>query len=532
MFEQALTRLRLPSYVYKGLGFFEADEIQDVIALLRYWASPHSNIRAAAFLRSRFVRLSDAGLQALAPRLAHALSAHEEPDVSRLDAEDRRTLALVRDAMARWLALVDRLPPADLLELALDESAYAFETRGPRARQARENLKKIRAMLRRIQNSGYATMSRIADHLERLSAGDESNAVIDAGDAVSLMTVHAAKGLEFPVVFVVNLSKGTGSRRPAIRVAAEGDAERAWISVGEFQSEADEDAREREQEETKRLLYVALTRARDRLYLASELKSGTFRPAPGSLGEVLPATLAARLSAVPLSQEPFEWQAASGLRHPIRLCRPMERAPAEAAVDGAPSDEPWRPDEPGTWPLPPGPSLPRVAVTAAAASEARPLAARAGDGDSPVERWSGRSFTGCSSTAARRSPAKRIAAGFASSWSGSSRRMELVGVELERAVRDAADAYLALCARPELREALADGEALFEVPFSLRPAGADLVLRGTFDCLVERRDGGLTLLELKTGAPNEAHRQQLASYLSAARALFPGRAIEARLIYG
>ena len=104
-------------------------------------------------------------------------------------------------------------------------------------RQARENLKKIRAMIRRVQNRGYATMSRLAEHLERLTAGDESNAVIDAGDSVSLMTIHAAKGLEFPVVFVVNLSRGTGGRRHAIRVVSDaehgaGMAERRRLSVG------------------------------------------------------------------------------------------------------------------------------------------------------------------------------------------------------------------------------------------------------------------------------------------------------------
>ena len=73
-FEKALERQSIPSYVYKGLGFFEADEIKDVLALLRYLAAPDSNLRAAAFLRSRFVRLSDPALQALAPRLAAALS--------------------------------------------------------------------------------------------------------------------------------------------------------------------------------------------------------------------------------------------------------------------------------------------------------------------------------------------------------------------------------------------------------------------------------------------------------------------------
>ena len=63
------------------------------------------------------------------------------------------------------------------------------------------------------------------------------------------------------------------------------------VAVGDFQSEADEDEAAREREETKRLLYVALTRARDRLYLASVLKDGRLQPGRGSLAEVLPASL-------------------------------------------------------------------------------------------------------------------------------------------------------------------------------------------------------------------------------------------------
>ena len=98
--------------------------------------------------------------------------------------------------------------------------------------QARENLKKIRALIRRIQNRGYATLGRIVAHLDRLAVGDEANAVIDALDAVSLMTVHAAKGLEFPVVFIVNMARGIGNRRDPIRVAADPSADSASVSVG------------------------------------------------------------------------------------------------------------------------------------------------------------------------------------------------------------------------------------------------------------------------------------------------------------
>ena len=194
--------------------------------------------------------------------------------------------------MPRWLSLVDRLSPLELLNVLLAETAYAFETRGPGRRQARENLKKLRGMVARFQNRGYATLARVADHLDELAVGDESNAAIDAVDAVSLMTVHAAKGLEFPVVFVVNLGRGTGGARAPIRVSA-GSGGEPSVAIADYQSEADEDALGREREETKRLLYVALTRARDRLYLSATVQDGTFRPGRGSLGEVMPASLKA-----------------------------------------------------------------------------------------------------------------------------------------------------------------------------------------------------------------------------------------------
>ena len=114
----------------------------------------------------------------------------------------------------------------------------------------------------------------MAAHLDRLAVGDEANAAIDAFDAVNLMTVHAAKGLEFPVVFVVNLARGSGNRRDPVRLTADPAGHGGSVAVGDFQSDADDDHAAREREETKRLLYVALTRARDRLYLGTVLKEG------------------------------------------------------------------------------------------------------------------------------------------------------------------------------------------------------------------------------------------------------------------
>jgi ATP-dependent helicase/nuclease subunit A len=293
-FEAALDRRGVSTYVYKGLGFFDADEIQDAVAVLRYLADPLSDLRTATLLRSRIVRLSDAGVARLGAAAAGAILSAEPPGVAqKLGDEDRRVLDMLRSAVPRWLASVDRLAPSELLDLVLHETAYAFELRGPRRRQARENVKKLRGMIRRAQNRGYATLARIADHLERLAVGDESNAAIDAIDAVSLMTVHAAKGLEFPIVFVVNMGRGTGGFRAPIRVTDDAGGE-ASVAIADYQSEADEDVSAREREESKRLLYVALTRARDRLYLSATVKDGQCRMGKGSLGEVLPGSVRAR----------------------------------------------------------------------------------------------------------------------------------------------------------------------------------------------------------------------------------------------
>ncbi|HEV3139105.1 MAG TPA: 3'-5' exonuclease, partial [Vicinamibacterales bacterium] len=271
-FESALDRRGVSTYVYKGLGFFDADEVQDVVAVLRYLADPRSDLRAATLLRSRIVRVSDAAVARLGRDCAEIiLTTDPAQAIAAMDDEDRRVIERLRAAVPRWLGWVDRLRPSELVDAVLRECAYAYEVRGSRRRQARENLKKLRSMIRRAENRGYQTLARIADHLDRLAVGDESNAAIDAVDAVSLMTVHAAKGLEFPVVFVVNVGRGVGGVRPAVRVNDGPDGEPS-VAVADYQSEADEDAQARDREETKRLLYVALTRARDRLYLAAALK--------------------------------------------------------------------------------------------------------------------------------------------------------------------------------------------------------------------------------------------------------------------
>ncbi|MBE3134817.1 MAG: UvrD-helicase domain-containing protein, partial [Acidobacteria bacterium] len=427
-FEQALVRRNIPAYVYKGLGFFDADETRDLVALLRYLANPWSDPRAAALLRSRFVRLSDPALQQLAPRLAAALlRADPPPAAALLDAEDQAVLSRVRASVAEWLDLVDRIPHAALIDRILADSAYACELRGGRLIQARENLKKLRALVRRIQNRGYATLGRIAEHFDRLSTGDEANATIDAVGAVNLMTVHAAKGLEFPVVFLVNLERGTGGRPDPVLVTFEGRQRVPVVSVDGMLDEADAAARGRDREETKRLLYVAVTRARDRLYLAASLRDGKLRPGRGSLAEVLPDSirdLFTRALDVDASGR-VAWPPAADHPHEIRVCPPPSGPPEAgqqrpAAVRRAVDDD--------FGALGDGAAVPRTTVSMEVAGEGGAHA-----GHAPIEAEAAASFENRASALAG-TLVHRLFQQEATPWTGT-RTVTEVAAQARRACR-------------------------------------------------------------------------------------------------
>jgi ATP-dependent helicase/nuclease subunit A len=527
-FEAALAHRNMPSYVYKGLGFFDADEIKDGLALVQYLADPASDLRAAALMRSRFFGVSDEALRRLAPHLADVLLAADFPAAVRsLDAMDAAAVSGARASTARWRALVDRVGPAELVDTILTESAYDFELRATRFEQARENLKKLRALLRRLQNRGYSTVARVGDHLDRVAVGDQSNAVLEALNAVNLMTVHASKGLEFPVVFLVNLARGTGNRRGPVRWASDSGGEEASVAVADFQPEADERLNSQEREETKRLVYVALTRARDRLYLASTLKDGYVTPSRGSLAEVLPASLLRQLGGN--AHDRLEWHASSGAVHRLNVCSSdlaePNRSPEVSAWDDArsSSDADFIPLQ-DTVPPPqtvasllesggdnaPGrePDTARSASHRLVGTLVHWLLQRFGIPLEPVEITT--------DIVVRVLNAHNIAS------------MDDGGCVTEVAA-DAAAAYRSICDRADVRDLYRAGDPLHEVPFTMRVDGR--VIRGTIDCLVRTASDRMTLFEFKTGRARDDDQLQLDLYRQAAEHLFPGTIIDARLVY-
>jgi ATP-dependent helicase/nuclease subunit A len=370
-----------------------------------------------------------------------------------------------------------------------------------------------------------------------LGAGDESNAVVEALDAVNLMTVHASKGLEFPIVFVVNLAKGaSGPPRPVRVIAAAGGSGGMHtgdsVSVGPFISETDELERERERHETRRLLYVALTRGRDRLYLASTLKDGALVPGRGSLAEVLPDSLrrflAHALTILP-GVDVVGWSGQSGHEYVWRLCRQGRAVPSAAGAAEVAADEGQaaRTDDFGP------PAHAAAPVRVAAGELAGDLLEPGLSGPTRSDRLLGLIVH-------RLFESARVVTGPIDGAAAAGLVMRLLRPE-ERAVlgdpdafvERAVDAWLRAESRADVRAAFEGARRAHEVPFSLvsDENGRRQVVRGTIDCLVTRSDGRVSVVELKTGRPSAAHERQLDVYVRAARRIFPGVEVDGVLLY-
>jgi len=281
LYEEALERQGVPYYVVAGAGFFKQQEVLDVIHLLRVLDDPADDLHLAGVLRSPFFAVSDEGLyhlRALGRTLHEALPAAAKAE--HLGEEDRRGLARAAALLPQWAAAKDRLGLGRLLDLAVFESGYAASSVGRfGGARAYANLRQMAEVARQFERHGlYALgdyIEYVTDFMQSEMRMEQAPIEAPGGDTVRLMTIHKAKGLEFPIVAVPDLAYGPrGSRAPYFIHPVTGLSVRMRDEEGDgLKSSAlalavyDEAAAQRQ--ETWRLLYVAMTRARDYLLLSS-----------------------------------------------------------------------------------------------------------------------------------------------------------------------------------------------------------------------------------------------------------------------
>ena len=279
-YEQAFTRFHVPFVVDSGGSFFEEPEIVDLTNFLRVLHDPADEIAAFALLRSPFYAVSD-------------------EEIFRLRENGKLAPPEVE---TEWAALRRHWPESDLPGLLwkkLDESGYssAFTV------LERANVEKFCALLRQWdadQPGALRQWLRTIDDLRALKK-EPSAPAVEAGDAVHLMTIHKAKGLEFDVVFVASLQAEAGGFPLSMAWRKDIGLGFRWRDPLSGDSVPDpayqrirSEANLREGEEADRLLYVAMTRARQRLIL-SWSGSGDW---PSQIGEP-PGAAVQRLTGTP-----------------------------------------------------------------------------------------------------------------------------------------------------------------------------------------------------------------------------------------
>jgi ATP-dependent helicase/nuclease subunit A len=291
IYERALRAAAVPYYTVKGRGFYGSPEVLDLAALLAAIANPHDSLALAAALRSPLFGLSDQCLLELALHLeAIRAGGRPAPPLSVLfdDADEefdwlgveRGKAIAARDALVELRAMRERSSLTAILERALDLTHFeAVELGLDDGRQRAANVRKLLEMARGFQSRRFFGLDEFVAHLRRLVADEprEPQAQIAAEheDVARLMTIHQAKGLEFPVVFVADL----GRKPPPLTLepllspvdgllirdtAGPGDDPLPNPLIDEYRNAV----RDEESAEAARILYVAITRARDRLILS------------------------------------------------------------------------------------------------------------------------------------------------------------------------------------------------------------------------------------------------------------------------
>ncbi len=274
-FEERFIAIGLAYQIVGGFRFYERAEIRDALAYLRLVAQPADDL---AFDRIVNVPKRGLGDKAVANihRFARAtnqpliLAAAQMLDSDELTPQARRSLARFVGDIARWRTMAAELPHPELARLLLDESGYTAVLAAERSAEAAGRLENLTELTRAMEE--YETLGAFLEHVSLVMDNDAAR----GEPKVTIMTIHAAKGLEYPTIFLVGWEEGVF---PSQRALDEG----GLASL----------------EEERRLAYVAITRARR----SATILHAANRRIYGQWTSSIPSRFVAELPEAHISQE-------------------------------------------------------------------------------------------------------------------------------------------------------------------------------------------------------------------------------------
>ena len=240
-FEERFITLGLPYRVIGGPRFYERAEIRDALAYLRCVAQPSDDLAFERIANVPKRGIGDATLQLLHDHARHARiplmeAARLMIDTEELKPKQRQILRGLLADFARWSKLSETLPQGELAETVLEESSYTDMWRKEKTAEASGRLENLKELVRSMEE--FPDLASFLEHISLVM--DAANS--DLGERVSVMTLHAAKGLEFETVFLPGFEEGLFPHQRSLD-----DNGRAGL------------------EEERRLAYVGLTRAKHRV---------------------------------------------------------------------------------------------------------------------------------------------------------------------------------------------------------------------------------------------------------------------------
>ena len=239
-FEDRFVTLGLPYRVIGGPRFYERQEIKDAIAYFDVTLNPANDLKLERILNTPKRGLGDTSLKRI-HALARAtetplyFAARQITETEEITGKARKSLAELIAAFERWRELSKTMRHTELAELILDESGYTAMWQQDKSPQAQSRLENLKELIRFMHE--FETLAGFLEHVSLVMDTDQA----DAGDRVSLMTLHAAKGLEFELVFLPGWEEGLFPHQRSLDESGQSGLE-----------------------EERRLAYVGLTRAKRR----------------------------------------------------------------------------------------------------------------------------------------------------------------------------------------------------------------------------------------------------------------------------
>ena len=253
--EETFMRYGMPYKLVGGTRFYRRQEIRDIIAYLRVIHNPHDNVSL-----TRIINVPGRGIgQGTLNKLRAWAKSHDASlyDSLKQVVEEKTLSSRITQALTGFVALIDELMVkshelnfAELLDEILEHTGYReYLLENEDGEDRWENIMELRSVAK--EYDGLATEEALATFLEKVSLVADIDELDEKADAVTLITLHQAKGLEFPVVFIVGMEEGILPHR------------RSFDDTGEM-------------EEERRLCYVGMTRAKKQLYLLRSYRRSLF----------------------------------------------------------------------------------------------------------------------------------------------------------------------------------------------------------------------------------------------------------------